>query len=104
MKANPDDPAFLNAVKNLKEGQEIEVEGGTLLVEARFTKPTHFPFHQRIFPAGIILHKNGSNVRIFIEAEKIGMTAEKVGKGQYDDRQKQGNKVLPADRGIGFKG
>jgi hypothetical protein len=101
LKTNPDDPKFINAVKNLNEGDTLEVADGTLVVEGKFTKPTHFLFHQRIFPAGIVLHKLNSNTRIYIEAEKLGMKADKVQPGEFDDRQieKGTGKVLAPDRG-----
>jgi len=101
MKTNPDNKNFINAVKKLKEGDKLTVDNGILLVEYKFNRPTHFPFHQRIFPAGVILKKEGTNVRIFIEAEKLGMKVEKT--EGYDDRQKKGGKILLADRGIGYK-
>jgi hypothetical protein len=101
MKANPDDPKFLEAVKKLNEGDTLQVDDGELVLEYKFTKPTHFPFHQRIFEPGVILHKIGSNVRIYIEAEKLGISVEKVNENEFEDKQidSDGN-VLPADRGI----
>lgn len=104
LKTNPDDPKFIDAVKNLKEGDKLTVEDGELIVEAKFTTPTHFPFHQRIFPAGMILRKVTRNTRIYIEAEKLGMTPDKVEKGKYHDRQiDKDGKILPADPGTQAK-
>lgn len=100
MKANPDDKAFLKAVAGLEEGEKLSVDDGELVLEHKFFKPTHFPFHQRIFPAGVILHKENSNVRIFIEAEKLGMKPKETDLSKYDDRQIKDGKVLPADRGL----
>jgi len=105
MKANPDSKEFLDAVKALKVGGVLKVDNGELVLEHKFTRPTHFPFQQRIFPAGVILKKQGkTNVRIYIEASKLGMKVEKVEKGVYDDKQIKDGKVLPAERGIGYKG
>ena len=100
LKTNPDDQDFINAIKNLNEGDKLEVADGTLIVEGKFTRPTHFPFHQRIFPAGMILKVEGRNVRIFIEAEKLGMSYQPTKKGEFDDKQidEKGN-ILPADPG-----
>ena len=99
MKANPDDKEFLEAVRKMKVGEKLTISPDEVLVlESRFTKPTHFPFHQRVFPAGVILKKENSNVRIFIEAEKLGMKVEKS--EGFDDKQIVNGKVLPADRGL----
>lgn len=98
MKANPDNKEFLEAVKKLKEGDILKVDDGELVLEHKFSKPTHFTFHQRIFPAGVILKKKDSNIRIFIEAEKLGLPVSEE-KG-YDDRQIVDGKILPADRGL----
>lgn len=102
MKANFVDKEFIGAVSKMKIGEELVIAPGEVLVlESRFTKPTHFAFHQRIFPAGVILKKKDSNVRIFLEAERVGMKAEKVKKGEFDDKQiKADGSVLPADRGL----
>jgi hypothetical protein len=104
MKTNPDNKTFIKAVKKLKEGDKLTVDDGVLVVEAIFSEPTHFPFHQRIFEPGMILKKEGSNVRVYIEAEKIGLIKKVVKKGEFVDRQIKDDKVLPADRGIGYKG
>jgi hypothetical protein len=104
MKVNLKDKSFLDAVSKMKVGETLVVGNSGLQLEYKFTKPTHFPFQQRIFPAGVILKKQGkTNVRIYIEAEKLGMKPEKVAKGEYEDRQILEGKVLPAERGIGYK-
>ena len=101
LKTNPDDPNFIEAVKNLNEGETIEVVDGTLEVEGKFAQPTHFTFHQRIFPAGMILKKRDSNTRIFIEAEKLGMKVEST---EINDRQiTEDGTILPADEGTQAK-
>lgn len=87
LSANPDDAQFLNAIKDLKEGEVVETREGKLKVEYRFDVPTHFTFHQRIFPAGMILHKEGSKIRIFVEAEKLGMEAKPVEEGYFEERK-----------------
>lgn len=101
MKSNPDDPKFIEAVKKMAVGDTLKVDNGTLTLEAKFTKPTHFSFHQRIFPAGVILKLNDSNIRIFVEAEKLGMKPDKVKAGEFVDKQIDSKgKILPADRGL----
>ena len=102
MKANYTDKEFISAVSKMEVGDEIVIAPDEILVlESKFTKPTHFAFHQRIFPAGVILKKKDSNARIFLEAEKIGMVAEKVGKGEFVDKQIGPNgEPLPAERGL----
>lgn len=99
---NPDNEDFLDVLSKSGEGDIIEgTDGFTYSVESKHTRPTHFAWHQRIFPAGLILKKADSNVRIFVEAEKIGIKAEKVEKGEFDDKQKnQDGSVKPADRGL----
>lgn len=101
MKANPDDRAFIDAVKKMSVGDRLSVDDGELILEYKFTKPTHFPFHQRIFPPGVILHKQDSNVRIYIEAEKLGMAVEETDMSKFEDKQiGPDGKPLPADRGL----
>lgn len=103
LNTNPDDLRFINAIKNLKEGDTIEVIDGILEVEYIFSVPSHFPFHQRIFEPGMILKKQDSNVRIYVEAEKIGHIVEEVIEGTFNDKQIVDGKVIPADRGIGYE-
>ena len=99
LRAQPQDKNFLDAVKKLKEGNTIKTTDGVFLVEYVFNVPSHFPFHQRIFPAGVILKKETSRLRIFIEAEKLGMKLGKLPEGMdFEDRQiAEDGTVLPAD-------
>ena len=101
---NPDDPKFIAAIKKLSTGETIEVVDGVLEVEYIFDIPSHFPFHQRIFEPGMILKKQDSNVRIYIEAEKLGITPKEVSEGEFEDHQITAKgKVLPPDRGEGYQ-
>lgn len=102
MKTQPENADFIRAIKNLKEGESIEVDEGTLICESVFDVPTHFPWHQRVFEPGMILHLKGSNVRIFVEAEKIDRVPQHKDMANFADRQIKGDKVLPADRGIDY--
>ena len=98
LKTNPDDPAFIALIKTLKQGDTFEVEDGTLEVEAIFDVPTHFTFHQRIFPAGMILHRPGKALRIYIEAERFGLKPKEVEPGFFNDSQiAESGVVLPPD-------
>lgn len=97
LKANLKNQDFIKAIKDLKEGESIDVVGGKLTVEARFDKPTHFNFHQRIFPAGMILKKEGRPTRIFVPAALVGITPAEVKPGEFVDRQIKDGKILPAD-------
>jgi len=36
-----------------------------------FAEATSFPWQQRIFPPGAIIHLQGTNVRVFIEESKL---------------------------------
>lgn len=110
LKTNPDDVKFIEAIKNLSTGETVEVEDGILEVEYIFDIPSHFPFHQRIFEPGMILKKQGSNVRIYVEAEKLGMEVQQVERHEdgspkeFDDQQITAKgKVLPAERGEGYE-
>jgi hypothetical protein len=101
IRVSPNNKEFIEKIKNLKEGDKLTIDGIVLIVEGVFNRPTHFNFHQRIFPAGVILKKKDSNARIFLEAEKIGMVVEKVGKGEFVDKQIGPNgELLPAERGL----
>jgi hypothetical protein len=102
LKANPDDPNFISAIKNLKEGDKIEISDAILIVEGKFEVPTHFPFHQRVFDPGMILRVEGRNTRIYVEAEKLGMKAVDTPEG-FNDRQIKDGEVLPADPGTQAK-
>ena len=102
MKTQPENADFIRAVSKLKEGDTLKVDDGTLICEAIFDVPTHFPFHQRVFEPGMILHLEGSNVRIFIESEKIGRTPQHKDMDNFADRQLSGKTILPADRGIDY--
>jgi hypothetical protein len=101
MKTNPDDANFLAAIKGLKVGDTLTVDDGVLEVESKHQRPTHFVWHQRIFPAGMILKKQGSNLRIFVEAEKIKLKKDVVAKGVFDDKQiKEDGEVLKPDHSV----
>ena len=86
-KTNPEDNEFLKSLKGKKVGDEVEVSDGVLYVEAIFDVPTHFNFHQRIFQAGMILKKKDSNVRIYIEAEKLGLKKQEVPKEYFVEKK-----------------
>lgn len=107
LQTNPDDPKFIEAIKQLAVGETIEVADGILQIEYIFDVPSHFPFHQRIFEPGMILKKQDSNVRIYIEAEKLGIVPkEHVEDGEpvpFKDNQIVDGEVLPADRGQGYE-
>lgn len=97
-------PVFLAQISKLKEGDTIDVEGGTMVVEGIFDTPTHFPFSQRIFEAGMILKKVGRPLRVYVPAEKLGITPREVKKGEFVDRQKKADGTfLPADPETQFK-
>lgn len=102
LNTNPDDPAFIEAIKHLKEGDKLQVADGTLLVEYIFDVPSHFPFHQRIFEPGMILKKEDSNVRVYITAGQLGHEVADVPVGHFDDKQIVDGDVLPAERGEGY--
>jgi hypothetical protein len=103
LQTNPDDPMFIAAVKHMTVGEMLEVADGILEVEYLFDVPSHFPFHQRIFEPGMILKKQGTNIRIYIEAEKLNMEVQEVAAGHFEDHQVVDGEVLPADRGEGYK-
>jgi hypothetical protein len=94
IKTNPDDKDFIEEVKKLKVGKTIETEDGVLEVESIFDVPTHFVWHQTVFAPGMILKKKNSNVRIFIPAEKVGITPKHTEKGYFDDQQYQNGQLL----------
>lgn len=81
-----DDSLFISQASKLKKGQTMKLEDGSVLeleydlneVKDSYKQNKNLPFHQRIFPPGIILKKHDSNVRIFIEEEKLH--AKKTGK------------------------
>lgn len=101
MKATTKDPNFLLEVTKAKEGDVIEVDGAKLTLVAKFDVPTHFNFHQRIFPAGAILKKEGSNARIYVPAALIGIKPKEVKPGEFDDKQKKADgTVLPVDPAV----
>lgn len=97
LQTNPENQDFINAIKNLQEGDEIEVADGTLLAEAVFTVPTHFRWHQNIFEPGMILKKQGTNVRVYVSATQLGWEIESYPDGYYEDRQIVEGNVLPAE-------
>lgn len=99
MRASLEDKEFLALLKTIEEGDSIDVEDAQLIVEGKFDVPTHFPFHQRIFPPGILLKVVNRNTRIFFTAEELGWTPREVPPEYYDDRQIKDGKVLPADKG-----
>lgn len=75
---NPDDDKFISLVKKMTKGDYIEVTDGKMILEydlkettQNFQQKQNFPFHQRIFEAGVILKKEGSNTRIFISKERL---------------------------------
>lgn len=103
LQTNPDDPKFIEAIRDLKQGDTVEVADGILEVEYLFSVPSHFPFHQRIFDPGMILKKQGSNVRIYIEAEKLGHEVTVVPEGHFEDKQIVDGEVIPPDRGQGYQ-
>ena len=78
-RANPDDEQFIRVVKGMKKGDTLVLgDEGTLVLEFDLNETTknyedrvNFPFHQRIFEPGVILHKVGANTRIFIPKERL---------------------------------
>lgn len=112
LQTNPDDPKFINAVRQLSTGETLEVADGILEVEYLFDVPSHFPFHQRIFEPGMILKKRDSNVRIYIPYDQLNVAetepiveVERRDDGvpvEFDDKQVVDGEVLPAERGEGY--
>lgn len=100
MKANPNNQDFLDIVKSLEVGDAIDVDSGILVLEHKFSMPTHFNFHQRIFSAGVILKKQDSNVRIYIEAEKLDMDVTSIDHEDFDDKQIVDGVIQAPDRGL----
>jgi hypothetical protein len=96
LQTNPDNQEFINAIKNLQEGETIEVADGTLLVEAVFSVPTHFRWHQNIFKPGMILKKQDSNARVYVSATQLGWTLESYPEDYFEDRQIVDGEVLSA--------
>jgi len=70
MAVNLNDQDFLDAVAAADIGDVVE----GMTIEYKETTYAHFPFHQRIFEPGAILHKVGDNTRVFIPADLIGIT------------------------------
>jgi hypothetical protein len=99
MQPNPEDKKFIDLIKNLKEGDVVPASDPVLIVEGKFTVPTHFPFHQKIFDPGMILKVRDKNTRIYVPGEALGWKVHKFGKNDYVDRQIKDGKVLPADKG-----
>lgn len=97
LSTNPDNPLFINAVKNLSEGDTLEVIDGILEVEAVFEEPTHFPWHQRIFEPGMILKKQDSRTRIYIDNATLGKVIESYPEGHYDDKQILDGEIIPGE-------
>lgn len=63
---------FYDQMKTLFESEDKEWNNeGEVFEITRLDKPTTFNWHQRIFQPGIILHKKGTNVRIYVEKEKL---------------------------------
>lgn len=99
MQLNLQDPQFKNLLEIVNEGDGINAEDAQLIVEGKFDVPTHFPFHQRIFPPGILLKVVDRNTRLYFSADELGWPCKPVPPGYYDDRQIKDGKVLPADKG-----
>lgn len=99
MRATLQDPQFKALLNIVGEGDGIDAEDAPLIVEGKFDVPTHFPFHQRIFPPGILLKVVNRNTRLYFSAEELGWTPREVPPGYYDDRQIIDGQVLPADKG-----
>jgi hypothetical protein len=98
---DPDNQSLLDYLKGVKEGSKfIDSLGHEVVVESIFNVPTHFAWHQRVFDPGIILHVTGTNIRVYIEAEKVGIVGKNTGKGFEDKQVDKTGKVLPADRGL----
>lgn len=104
MRATLQDKEFKALLNIVDEGDAIEVDDASLVVEGKFDVPTHFPFHQRIFPPGILLKVKNRNTRIFFTAEELGWKPREVKPGYYDDRQIKDGIVLPADKGTQYNG
>jgi len=100
MKSDTNNVDFIEAVNALEEGQSLEVDDGILVLEHRFFEPTHFDFHQRIFEPGVILKKENSNVRIYIEAEKLGILIAGNNEEYFDEQINDDGTFKEADRGI----
>ena len=100
MKASLKDKDFLKAVSILDVGDSIDVGNYSLLMEYKFSTPTHFIFHQRVFLAGVILKKSDSNTRIYIPAEKLNIQITESDIKKFDDKQIEDGKVLDPDRGV----
>lgn len=99
---NPDDQEFITSLKHLKEGDQFDSLDGMCEVEGLFEVPTHFTFHQKIFDPGMIIHKLGTNVRVFIPAEALDMKHNK--NAPFKDRQiADDGTVLPADKGTQYQ-
>ena len=60
------DSSFISKAKSMDNGVIWKI-GDEEFEVTSFDKPTNFPWQQRIFPPGVILHKIGTHVRIFIE-------------------------------------
>jgi len=70
-----------------------------MTVEYKTTTYAHYPFHQRIFEPGAILHKVGDNTRVFVPADLIGMTPTDTDPDNYVEYQ-----TGAPDRGISRDG
>ena len=67
-----DSPEFMGVAKKLYVDKAESWRNGKEEWEiVIFDKPTNFNWHQRIFPPGMIMHKKGTNIRVFIEKEKL---------------------------------
>lgn len=100
MKSDTNNIDFIEAVNALEEGQSLKVDDGVLVLEHRFFEPTHFDFHQRIFEPGVILKKEDSNVRIYIEAEKLGVAIVGESEEYFDEQKNEDGSFKQADRGL----
>ena len=53
------------------EGSDSWTNGDEIFEITRFYEPTQFEWHQRIFKPGMMLHKTGTNVHIYVEEDKL---------------------------------
>lgn len=96
---NPDDKDFIAFLKTLKEGDTfLDQDGNEVLVESIHDKPTHFAWHQRVFPAGMILGVEGTNIRIFIEGELLDIESVDMGDKFVDKQIGKDKKPMKAER------
>lgn len=83
MAVNLGDQTFLDEVAAANVGDTVE----GMDVEYKSSTYAHYPFHQRIFAPGAILHKVGDNTRVFVPADLIGLTVTDNDPNNYVEYQ-----------------